>query len=52
MGEGVGTGTESVRRREPLAFQRVNVTEAPAQLRTSVAKRVGLGLSYACIDPL
>lgn len=46
VGDGVGTGMERVRRREPLADQRVKVTEAPAQLRTSVEKREGVEFSY------
>lgn len=46
MGEGLGIGIESVRRREPLAFHSVNETEEPEQLRISVEKREGDGLSW------
>ena len=45
VGEGVGTGRCSVCVLWPLALQRVRATLEPAQLRISVAKRVGSGLS-------
>ena len=46
VGEGLGIGMESVRRREPLAFHSVNETEEPEQFRISVEKREGEGLSW------
>lgn len=47
VGLGVGMGRGRVRVVEPLADQSVRVAVLPAQLRISVARRVGEGLSWA-----